>query len=289
MIHDVCTEQVPSDVLIDLGLEKSEETTEDAAENWGTRVAAAMRHPLPLQDELRAWQCLLWVLEAELRGRPTVAADAQLLSSASVPQAAGWGGDRAFHERAMPAAERSLIQFRLDKTSILADAARKLRECIAASWIADEIVLLPEGSSDDGPQLDSGLKELTVGLSDEFVKQAAHMPPAVRTVDAAAARTRTSSTSHFLRLHWLCGCAGSNAAARCRCRRTTQPRVGFAIVAAAGVAAVRASIPCCFLRLAAGAAVQCSARAARVASISVCNAARGCRRSRAERHEATRR
>eukprot|EP01043_Picozoa_sp_COSAG02_P011377 COSAG02_NODE_418_length_22698_cov_7.471127_5_plen_564_part_00 len=167
---------VPRDLLTArLGLgEESKVAMGFNSEQWGTQVSHVMRQPLPVDDELRAWRCLLCVLEDELRARPTVAADQQLLQA---------GG------ASMRARERSLVGFRLDKTQLLADAVRTLRECITASVASSAIVIAPEIQSDRVAvrlQLEPGLKELAVGLSEEFVKQAIRMPPSVRLIKSDA-------------------------------------------------------------------------------------------------------
>ncbi len=163
----------PRDLLAaSLGLnEESKVTTDCKREEWGTQVSQLMRQPLPVEDELRAWRCLLLVLEAELRERPTIAADQQLLDAAG----------------ASMLAERSLIEFRLDKTQLLLDAVVTLRGCITYSVASSKIMIAPETHSVSiRSQLEPDLKELADCLSEEFVKQAIRMPPAVRSIETAA-------------------------------------------------------------------------------------------------------
>jgi hypothetical protein len=203
---------------------------ESTAQEWGRRVSAALRQPLPVEQELLAWRCLLCLLESELSKRPTAEADEQqllLLRAAILPQPgsepeakpegktkeeeeeveeagpAGQQGERLqYHD------DRSLslssLEFRLDKTKLLASAVMQLRSCLAASSASSGISLQAlrqpeEGAGQGGgyasPVSSQGLPVDLEGLSDEFIAQAVRMPPVVRTLLLTNGSAPTSSRS----------------------------------------------------------------------------------------------
>ena len=192
-------------------------------------MSAALRQPLPVEQELLAWRCLLCLLESELRKRPTAEADEHqllLLRAAILPQPgsepeakpegktkeeeeveeagpAGQQGERLQHHD-----DRSLslssLEFRLDKTKLLASAIMQLRSCLAASSASSGISLqalrqLEEGAGQGGgyasPVSSQGLPVDLEGLSDEFIAQAVRMPPVVRTLLLTNGSAPTSSRS----------------------------------------------------------------------------------------------
>ena len=129
----------------------------------------ALRHPLPLEAELAAWEELAGLCRRTLASPPMTpaAADEALLAAA----------------RMAGRPEPVVVLYRLGKKRLLGRAATRLEACVSASRATGRLVLHPPPpplplQGGDGDM--SSLEHLGLDLDAQFTAQAAAMPPAVR-------------------------------------------------------------------------------------------------------------